>query len=158
MAFKLPFLKGKYNSDGPLDCHGLPLFAWEQLRDKEEAIVRGSYGLVFVARNNYEKVVIKRLVGEDEKEKCLFLKDANILRGIKSEHIVKFKAVCMQPCATMLEYLFSDFAPFGGSELSAVWTNFFNNFFFTIFLKIELMSSTLRTVVVKLLYSPTRFV
>ena len=131
MAFKLPFLKGKYNSDGPLDCHGLPLFAREQLygRDKEEAIGRGSYGLVFVVRNNSEKVVIKRLVGEDEKEKCLFLKDANILRGIKSEHIVKFKAVCMQPCATMLEYLFSDYAPFGGSELSVVWTNFFNSFF-----------------------------
>ena len=46
MAFKLPFLKGKCNSDGSLDCHGLPLFAWKQLRDKEEAIGRGSYGLV----------------------------------------------------------------------------------------------------------------
>ena len=46
MAFKLPFLKGKCNSDGSLDCHGLPLFAWKQLPDKEEAIGRGSYGLV----------------------------------------------------------------------------------------------------------------
>ena len=65
MAFKLPFLKGKCNSDGSLDCHGLPLFEWKQLRDKEEAIGRGSYGLVFVARNNSEKVVIKKLLGED---------------------------------------------------------------------------------------------
>ena len=46
MAFKLPFQKGKCNSDGSLDCHGLPLFEWKQLRDKEEAIGRGSYGLV----------------------------------------------------------------------------------------------------------------
>ena len=44
-----------------LDCHGSPLFEWKQLRDKEEAIGLGSYGLVFVARNNSEKVVIKKL-------------------------------------------------------------------------------------------------
>ena len=103
MAFKLPFLKGKCNSDGSLDCHGLPLFAWKQLRDKEEAIGRGSYGLVFVARNNSEKVVIKKLLGEDEKEKRLFLKEAKILLGIKSEHIARFQAVCMDPCSMMLE-------------------------------------------------------
>ena len=85
MAFKLPFLKGKCNSDGSLDCHGLPLFEWKQLRDKEEAIGRGSYGLVFGMG----------------------------LMGLKSEHIVRFQAVCMEPCAMMLEYLFFDFAPFG---------------------------------------------
>ena len=34
-----------------------------------------------------------------------------------SEHIVKFKAACMEPCAIMLEYLFFDFAPFGGSGI-----------------------------------------
>ena len=112
MAFKLPFLKGKCNSDGSLDCHGLPLFEWKQLRDKEEAIGRGSYGLVFVARNNSEKVVIKKLLVEDKKEKRLFLKEAKILHGNKSEHIVRFQAVCMEPCAMMLEYLFFDFAPF----------------------------------------------
>ena len=117
MAFKLPFLKGKCNSDGSLNCHSLPLFAWEQLRDKEEAIGRGSCDLVFVARNNFQKVVIKKLLGEDEKEKSLFLKDAKILHVIKSEHKVKFKAVGMEPFATMLEYLFFDFAPFGGSEV-----------------------------------------
>ena len=117
MAFKLPFLKGKCNSDGSLNCHSLPLFAWEQLRDKEEAIGRGSCDLIFVARNNFEKVVIKKLLGEDEKEKSLFLKEAKILHVIKSEHKVKFKAVCMELFATMLEYLFFDFAPFGGSEV-----------------------------------------
>ena len=121
MAFKLPFLKGKCNSDGSLDCHGLPLFAWKQLRDKEEAIGRGSYGLIFVARNNSEKVVIKKLLGEDEKEKRLFFKEANILHGIKSEHIVRFQAVCMEPCAMMLEYS-------AAQKLSAVWTDFYNIF------------------------------
>ena len=67
--------------------------------------------------SNFEKVVIKKLLGEDEKEKSLFLKEAKILHVIKSEHKVKFKAVCMELFATMLEYLFFDFAPFGGSEV-----------------------------------------
>ena len=45
-------------------CRGLPLFEWEELRDKKEA-----------DRNNDEKVVI-------------------IIHRITSERIVKFKVVC----------------------------------------------------------------
>ena len=90
---------------------------------------------VFVARNNFEKVVIKKLLGEDEKEKSLFLKEAKILHVIKSEHKVKFKAVCMELFATMLEYLFFDFAPFGGSEVVSSLDQFLWQFFFTIFYK-----------------------
>ena len=56
---------------------------------------------MFVARNNSDK----KLSGEEEKEKRLFLKDAKTLHGIKSEHIVKFKTACMEPCAIMLEHL-----------------------------------------------------
>ena len=67
----------------------------------------------FCGENNSEKVVIKKLLGEDKKEKRLFLKEAKILHGIRSEHIVRFQAVCMEPCAMMLKYLFFDFAPFG---------------------------------------------
>ena len=44
--------------------------------------------MVFVARSNSEKVVIKKLLGEDEKEKRLFLEEAKIPQGIKSEHTV----------------------------------------------------------------------
>ena len=72
---------------------------------------------VRTSQERFEKVVIKKLLGEDEKEKSLFLKEAKILHVIKSEHKVKFKAVGMEPFATMLEYLFFDFAPFGGSEV-----------------------------------------
>ena len=77
----------------------------------------GTCGLVFVARNNSEKVVIEKPLGEDEKEKRLFLKEAKILHGIKSEHIGKFKAVCMEPRAIMFEHLYFNFAPFSGSEI-----------------------------------------
>ena len=55
---------------------------------------------MFVARNNSEK----KLLGEEEKEKRLFFKDAKILHGIKSEHIVKFKTACMESCAIMEFY------------------------------------------------------
>ena len=74
---ELPFLKGKYNSDRSLDCHGLPSIAWEQLQGKEEAISRGFCGLVYVARNNSEKVIIKKLLGMDEKESIFSSKKQN---------------------------------------------------------------------------------
>ena len=57
MAFKLPSLKGRVNSDISLVSHGLPLFDCIQLQDKEEAIGCGFFGLVFVARGNGEKVI-----------------------------------------------------------------------------------------------------
>ena len=116
MTFKLPSLKGKSNADKSLVSHGLPLFQWGDLQEKEEPIGRGSFGLVFVARNGHgEKVVIKKLLSEDNQEKCLFIKEAKILHGIDSEHIVKFKAACMEPCAIMLGYLFFD--------VPSDWTN-----------------------------------
>ena len=68
----------------------------------------------------------------------------------------------MQPRAMMLEYLISTSLPSAAQKLLAVWINFFKNFFFTIFFtqffKTKVESSTLRTVVAKVLYSPTRFV
>ena len=45
--------------------------------------------LVFVARASREKVVMKKLFSEDEKEKRLFLKEAKILHGKKSEQSLK---------------------------------------------------------------------
>lgn len=96
---------------------------------KRLSVGRGSHGLVFVARNNSEKVVIKKLLGGDENKKLLFPKEAKILHGIKSEHKVKFKAVCMELFATMLEYLFFDFTPFGSSEIVSSLDQFLSQFF-----------------------------
>ena len=117
MAFKLPSLNGRVSSDKSLNREGLPLFDWHHLKDKEDAIGRGSFGLVFVATAaNNEKVVIKKLISDEDHEKRLFLKEAKILQGVRSEHVVKFKAACLEPCAMMLEYLCFDFAPFGVSK------------------------------------------
>ena len=68
MVFKMPFLTGRVNSIRSLVSHGLPLLDWIQLQDKEEVIGRGSFGLVFVARANGEKFVVKKLLSEDEQE------------------------------------------------------------------------------------------
>ena len=95
MAFKLPSLRGKCNSDKSQVCLGLPLFEWEKLRDKEDAIGRGSFGLVFVPRTNSEKVVIKKLVSEDDQEKRLFMKRSKKRFMGLSEHIFKFTESCM---------------------------------------------------------------
>lgn len=124
-AFKLPFLKGKYNSDGSLDCHGLPFnLHGNSCKTKKRLPVKDP-----MARNNSEKVVIKKLLGGDENKKLLFPKEAKILHGIKSEHKVKFKAVCMELFATMLEYLFFDFTPFGSSEIVSSLDQFLSQFF-----------------------------
>ncbi|XP_078377705.1 glycogen synthase kinase-3-like [Oculina patagonica] len=118
MAFKLPSLNGRVNSEKPSieDYTGLTLFDWGLLQDKEETIGRGSFGLVFVAKVKGEKVVIKKLLSDENTEKRLFLKEAKILQGITSEHVVKLKAASIEPCAMMLEYLYFDFAPFGVSQ------------------------------------------
>ena len=77
-------------------------------------------------------VVIKKLLSEDNQEKHLFIKEAKIFHGTNSEHIVKFKAACMELCAMMLKYTCICFSP---SRLSvaqqlllAVWTDFYNIF------------------------------
>ena len=70
MTFKLPSLNRNSNANKSLVCHDLPLFQWGNLREKEEAIGRGSFGLTFVARNGHgEKVAIKKLLSEDDQGK-----------------------------------------------------------------------------------------
>ena len=118
MTFKFPPppLKGKSNADKSLVSHGLPLFQWGNLQEKEEPIGRGSFGLVFVARNGHgEKVVIKKLLSEHDQEKHLFIKEAKILHDMT----VNISA-CMEPCALMLEYLFFDSAQFHIKELKVI--------------------------------------
>ena len=64
-------------------CHGLLLFQWGNLWKNEEPIGRGSFGLVFVTRNEHgEKVVIKKLLSEDDQEKRLYIKASKTLHGI----------------------------------------------------------------------------
>lgn len=81
---------------------------------KKKAVGRGSVGLVFVAMNSPgEKVCDKEATEWRRWGGSVYLsKKKKILHGIKSEHIVKFKIACMEPCAIRFEYLFFDFASF----------------------------------------------
>ena len=50
------------------------------------------------------------------RRKASFSQRSKILYENKGEHIVKFKVMCMEPCAMMLVYLFY-FTPFSSSEI-----------------------------------------
>ena len=64
-------------------------------------------------RSDGESVVVKKLLRQHERETRLFLKEARILKSLGHKNIVEMKAVCDNPFAMMLEYVYFDFAPFG---------------------------------------------
>ena len=69
---------------------------------------------VFTAkRSDEEAVVVKKLLQKHKHKTCLFLKEARILKSLPHTNIVEMKAVCENPLAMMLEYVFFDFEPFG---------------------------------------------
>ena len=48
-----------------------------------------------------------------DREKQLFLKEMRILKSMRNKHIVVMKAVCENPLAMMLEYVFFRFCSIG---------------------------------------------
>lgn len=57
-----------------------------------------------------ETVVIKNMLNAvDVEEKKLFFKEVALLDSLKHQSVVKFMAVCYQPLAMMLEYVYFDF-------------------------------------------------
>ena len=102
MAFKLPLVKPRTT----VDCSGLPVYDFSKLFNKEE-IGKGTYGAVFTADYPFtkgpEKVVVKKMLGEDLQDKKTFVKEARILEGLKHQNIVRFKGICNNPFALVLE-------------------------------------------------------
>lgn len=61
-----------------------------------------------------QTVVIKKTIHAlDQEEKKLFLKEVALLNRLDHRNVVNLKAICYQPCALMLEYLYCSFSPFG---------------------------------------------
>ena len=61
-----------------------------------------------------ETVVRKKLFNAvDKEEKKLFFKEVALLNSLKHQSIVTFMAICYQPLAMMLEYVYFDFYFFG---------------------------------------------
>ena len=96
MIKKLPLLVGRQPSSDLINS-GLPEFRWEEVCDKEE-IGRGRIRAVFTAKSRGE-VVIKKLFRQNACEKCLFLKEAKIVKDQSYDHIVRIKGFCANQLA-----------------------------------------------------------
>ena len=102
---------------------GLPQFKWTD-REGQDAIGQGSFGAVFVTQYNWRKdedsprigetVVVKKLLGSSLDFVDALAKEARLLYDLTHENIVSFKAVCHDPVALMLEYVYFDLSVFGG--------------------------------------------
>ena len=72
-----------------VDCSGLPVYEFSKLFNKEE-IGKGAYGAVFTADYPFngidgkgqEKVVVKKMLGEDLQDKKPFSKRQGSLRDL----------------------------------------------------------------------------
>ena len=65
-------------------------------------------------RNSGESVVVKKLLGSSLQFIDAFAKEARLLHDLDHGNIVKFKAVCHEPVAVMLEYVCFNLSVFGG--------------------------------------------
>ncbi|KAL9974524.1 hypothetical protein ACROYT_G011569 [Oculina patagonica] len=98
----------------------LPQFTWNQL-SSQEVVGKGSFGAVFITDYSTtsqpaETVVVKKLLSTAKEFTDQFIKEAKILNGLAHENIVAFKAVCKEPIAMMLEYVYFDLEIFGGDD------------------------------------------
>ena len=93
------------------DCNNLSV---------KERIGRGTFGDVYTTDYRFPgddkttTVVVKKILHVlDDEGKKLFSKEVALLHDLKHKNIVEFKAVCWQPLAMMLEYMYFDFKQFG---------------------------------------------
>jgi serine/threonine protein kinase len=118
MSFKFPCFNSKAKNSYPEFTKGLETFSWKDLSNTSE-IGRGSFGVVLLASFNTsatskaEKVVVKKLLPSsrfDEKQR--FFKEARLLHSLDHKNVTKFRKVCLEPPAMMMEYVSFDFTPF----------------------------------------------
>lgn len=117
MASSFPLaLAAKQKEDENLE--GLPQFKWEQIGNKD-IIGQGGFGAVFITefksspRSPTKTVVVKQLLKKNRDISKLFLKEARLLHEVNHKSIVRFEAMCNEPHALMLEYVYFELAVFG---------------------------------------------
>ena len=97
----------------PKDTHkffnGIPCFNYNDVK-KENLIGAGSYGKVFKAKYDSKDVVLKELDDIEERD---LIKEAKFHKELSHPNVVKFFAICKEPKALMLEYVFFNMTPFG---------------------------------------------
>ena len=113
--FRIPVVPKIVPSNVHVDPN-IPVYDVKLLK-KEKEIGRGSFGVVIKGRYKGRDVVVKELLGGDyiqESDTKRFVKEARLMHGIQSEHVVKFQAIGYEPLSVMMEYACFDFQPLGG--------------------------------------------
>ena len=113
MAFHFPNLNKMQVINRDAD---LRTFKQDELSHGEKEILgRGSFGIAYISEYKGAVVVIKELLCKEWSQTGKkLIKEAKIMKQCSSKYVVQFLAVCYDPLALMLEYIFFDFKPFGG--------------------------------------------
>ncbi len=66
----------------------------------------GSFGIVYHAKFQHQDVAVKKLKLQvlDEKTKKEFISEAEIMDGLRSEHVIGLRGVCIEPYCLVMEY------------------------------------------------------
>ena len=120
--FKVPNLSVKRKNS-----HDLVAFNWNLLTNKQE-LGNGSFGTVYSADYGIEarKVVVKKMKGESSDTKRRFLKEAEILSGIKHSNIPTFLGFSDNPYGLMMEFVSFDFNLFGTEKAVSNLEDFYH--------------------------------
>ena len=121
-SFKVPNLSLKRKKS-----HELVTFKWDLLTNKQE-LGNGNFGTVYSADYGTEarKVVVKKMKGESSDTKRRFLKEAEILSGIKHANVPTFLGFSDNPYGLMMEFVSFDFSLFGAEKAVSNLEDFYH--------------------------------
>ena len=104
----------------------LPKFDWGRFT-KEKKLGSGGFGKVYLGKyeGEVEKIVVKKMKGENYDAKSRFFKEAKRLNETQGHrNIVKFLGFCEEPGSILMEYVCFDFGPFGIEKRASTLANF----------------------------------
>ena len=123
-SFKVPNLSLKRK-----ESHELVTFNRHLLTNKQE-LGNGNFGTVYSADYGTEarKVVVKKMKGKSSDTKRRFLKEAEILSGIKHANVPTFLGFSDNPYGLMMEFVSFDFSLFGAEKAVSIKSRRFLSF------------------------------
>ncbi len=104
----------------------LPKFDWKRFT-KEKKLGSGGFGKVYLGKyeGEIEKVVVKKMKGENYDAKSRFIKEAKLLNVTQGHrNIVKFLGFCEEPGSILMENACFDFSLFGIEKRASTLSNF----------------------------------
>ena len=110
------------------ESHELVTFNWDLLTNKQE-LGNGDFGTVYSADlygTEARKVVVKKMKGGSSDTKRRFLKEAEILSGIKHANVPTFLGFSDNPYGLMMEFVSFDFSMFGAEKAVSNLEDFYH--------------------------------